>query len=150
QHVAVGDVRIRAHRDRRDLEAALRRPLVQRLDVGDDLLEPESARVDAPRVQRPEHERVVGICRMPHPYLHRRHVTLTAVSRAPLSNSIQDYLKGIYKLQESGGRVTITAVARDQGVSPASASAMVKKLAALDLLEHEPYRGSRLTDAGER
>ena len=27
---------------------------------------------------------------------------------------------------------------------------MVKKLAALDLLEHEPYRGARLTDAGER
>ena len=27
---------------------------------------------------------------------------------------------------------------------------MVKKLAALDLLEHEPYRGAQLTDAGER
>ena len=27
---------------------------------------------------------------------------------------------------------------------------MVKKLAALDLLEHEPYRGARLTAAGER
>ena len=26
---------------------------------------------------------------------------------------------------------------------------MVKKLAALDLLEHEPYRGARLTDAGD-
>ena len=46
--------------------------------------------------------------------------------------------------------MTITAVARAQGVSPASASAMVKKLAALELLEHEPYRGARLTDAGER
>jgi len=69
----------------------------------------------------------------------------------PLSDAIQDYLKGIYKLQESGsGRVTITAVARDQGVSAASASAMVKKLAALELLEHEPYRGARLTEAGER
>jgi len=67
-----------------------------------------------------------------------------------LSESIQDYLKGIYKLQDSGGHVTITAVARDQGVSAASASAMVKKLAALDLIEHEPYRGARLTDAGER
>jgi DtxR family Mn-dependent transcriptional regulator len=27
---------------------------------------------------------------------------------------------------------------------------MVKKLAVLDLLEHEPYRGARLTEAGER
>jgi DtxR family Mn-dependent transcriptional regulator len=27
---------------------------------------------------------------------------------------------------------------------------MVKKLAALELLQHAPYRGARLTDAGER
>jgi DtxR family Mn-dependent transcriptional regulator len=72
------------------------------------------------------------------------------VSKPALSESIQDYLKGIYKLQAAGDRVTITAVARDQGVSAASASAMVKKLAALKLLEHEPYRGARLTDAGAR
>ena len=69
---------------------------------------------------------------------------------APLSEAIQDYLKGIYKLQEAGGRATVTALARDQGVSPASASAMLKKLALLDLLDHEPYRGARLTPAGER
>jgi DtxR family Mn-dependent transcriptional regulator len=72
------------------------------------------------------------------------------VAKTALSEAIQDYLKGIYKLQATGDRVTITAVARDQGVSAASASAMVKKLAALELLEHEPYRGARLTDAGER
>jgi DtxR family Mn-dependent transcriptional regulator len=72
------------------------------------------------------------------------------VTRPPLSEAIQDYLKGIYKLQERVGRATITAVAGELGVSAASASAMVKKLAALELLEHEPYRGARLTDAGER
>jgi DtxR family transcriptional regulator, Mn-dependent transcriptional regulator len=67
-----------------------------------------------------------------------------------LSESIQDYLKSIYKLQVAEGHVTIGALARDQGVSPASASAMVKKLAALELVEHEPYRGARLTESGER
>jgi DtxR family Mn-dependent transcriptional regulator len=73
------------------------------------------------------------------------------VTQAPLSEAIQDYLKAIYKLQDqTRGRVTITAVAREQRVSPASASAMVKKLAALDLIDHEPYRGAQLTDAGER
>src|SRR6476620_4069783 len=72
------------------------------------------------------------------------------MSRAPLSESIQDYLKSIYKLQTRDGRVTIGALAREQKVSPASASAMVKKLAALDLLEHEKYRGAQLTPAGER
>jgi DtxR family transcriptional regulator, Mn-dependent transcriptional regulator len=72
------------------------------------------------------------------------------MSRAPLSESIQDYLKSVYKLQVRDGRVTIGALAKDQSVSPASASAMVKKLAALDLLEHEKYRGAQLTEAGER
>jgi len=72
------------------------------------------------------------------------------MSKAALSESIQDYLKSIYKLQSEQGRVTIGAIAKDQSVSAASASSMVKKLAALDLLEHEPYRGARLTDAGER
>ena len=67
-----------------------------------------------------------------------------------LSESIQDYLKAVYKLQEADGRVTIGALAKHLGVAPASASAMVKKLAALDLLEHEPYRGAHLTEAGER
>ena len=72
------------------------------------------------------------------------------MSKAGLSEAIQDYLKSIYKLQSEHGHVTIGALAKDQGVSPASASAMVKKLDALELLEHEPYRGAHLTDAGER
>ena len=72
------------------------------------------------------------------------------MTNVPLTDAIQDYLKSVYKLQAAEGRVTIGAVAKDQGVSPASASAMVKKLAALDLLEHEPYRGARLTPSGER
>src|SRR5207302_4951232 len=70
--------------------------------------------------------------------------------RAPLSESIQDYLKSVYNLQAREGRVSIGALAKDQSVSPASASAMVKKLTALDLLEHEKYRGARLTASGER
>ncbi len=72
------------------------------------------------------------------------------MSRAGLSESIQDYLKSMYKLEAENGRVTIGALAKDQGVSPASASAMVKKLGALELLEHERYRGAQLTDSGER
>ena len=72
------------------------------------------------------------------------------MTKAPLSVAIQDYLKGIYKLGQEPGGVTISELARDQGVSAASASAMVKKLAALDLLEHEPYRAFHLTPAGER
>ena len=58
QRVALGDARVGAHRDRRHFEPA-GRPLVQRLDIRHDLLELEPARVDAARVERPEHEGVV-------------------------------------------------------------------------------------------
>jgi DtxR family Mn-dependent transcriptional regulator len=67
-----------------------------------------------------------------------------------LTDAIQDYLRQIYRLAEDGSRVSTTALARRQGVSPASASAMVKKLAALGLVEHAPYRGVSLTEPGER
>ena len=67
-----------------------------------------------------------------------------------LSDAIQDYLKALYHLQSAAGRVSVTALAREQRVSPASASAMVKKLAALRLVAHAPYRGVRLTAAGEK
>jgi DtxR family Mn-dependent transcriptional regulator len=67
-----------------------------------------------------------------------------------LSDAIQDYLKEIYKLRADAGKVTTTTLAKRLGVSPASVSAMVKKLAALGLVEHVPYRGVDLTPAGER
>jgi DtxR family Mn-dependent transcriptional regulator len=67
-----------------------------------------------------------------------------------LSDAIQHYLRGIYNLGSAGGKVSTTGLAREMGVSPASASAMVKKLAALRLVEHAPYRGVSLTPEGER
>jgi len=72
------------------------------------------------------------------------------VSKEPLTESIQHYLREIYKLGQADGPVSVTALARAQRVSPASASAMVKKLAALGLAEHARYRGVSLTPAGER
>jgi len=66
-----------------------------------------------------------------------------------LTEAIQDYLRAIYLLGEKGDRVTVTALARRLHVSPASASAMVKKLAALDLADHAPYKGVTLTSAGD-
>ena len=68
----------------------------------------------------------------------------------PLSESIQHYLREIYKLNSEEGKVTVTALARRLNVSDPSASAMVKKLSALSLARHERYRGVELTPAGER
>jgi DtxR family transcriptional regulator, Mn-dependent transcriptional regulator len=67
-----------------------------------------------------------------------------------LTEAIQDYLRAVYLLGDDGDRVTVSALAKRLHVSPASASAMVKKLAALELAEHAPYRGVTLTAAGER
>jgi DtxR family transcriptional regulator, Mn-dependent transcriptional regulator len=72
------------------------------------------------------------------------------VPKPALTEAIQDYLREIYKLGADGGRVSVTALAKTLGVSPASASAMVKKLAVLGLAEHRPYRGVTLTAAGEK
>jgi DtxR family Mn-dependent transcriptional regulator len=72
------------------------------------------------------------------------------MTSSPLSETSQDYLKEIYKLQEEEGRATTSALAERVGVAPPSATAMLKKLAALGLVEHAPYRGVTLTAAGER
>jgi DtxR family Mn-dependent transcriptional regulator len=72
------------------------------------------------------------------------------VSKPDLSISIQDYLKEIYKLQSSGQRATTTAIGRAMGVAPSSATSMLKKLAALGLAEHAPYRGVELSEAGTK
>ena len=72
------------------------------------------------------------------------------MSKPALSDAIQDYLKEIYKLLGAGDRATTTAIARRMGVAPSSATSMLKKLAALGLAEHAPYRGVTLTDAGNR
>jgi DtxR family Mn-dependent transcriptional regulator len=68
---------------------------------------------------------------------------------ANLSRAVQDYVKELYKLQ-ADGRASTSGLAERMDVTPASATAMLKKLASLGLVEHEPYRGARLTPSGER
>ena len=68
------------------------------------------------------------------------------------SHAVQDYAKAIYSLSRRRGQeaVTTSALADRLHVSPASASAMAKRLADLGLVSHEPYRGVRLTASGEK
>jgi DtxR family transcriptional regulator, Mn-dependent transcriptional regulator len=67
-----------------------------------------------------------------------------------LSDATQDYLKEIHKLRLEGRKATTSAVAERMAVRPSSATAMIKKLAALGLADYAPYRGVELTAAGER
>jgi DtxR family Mn-dependent transcriptional regulator len=67
--------------------------------------------------------------------------------------AVQDYAKAIYALEqrgEAGGAVSTNALAERMGVTPASASSMVKRLDGLGLVTHVPYRGVQLTEAGNK
>jgi DtxR family Mn-dependent transcriptional regulator len=71
--------------------------------------------------------------------------------RSEVSNAVQDYAKAIWSLAQRGYQpVSTSALAERLEVSPASASAMIKRLESMGLVEHEPYHGVQLTRAGER
>jgi DtxR family transcriptional regulator, Mn-dependent transcriptional regulator len=71
--------------------------------------------------------------------------------QASISSAIEDYAKAIYALElREGGPVSTNAIAERIGVTPASASGMVKRLDELGLVEHRPYHGVSLTDGGNR
>jgi DtxR family Mn-dependent transcriptional regulator len=67
-----------------------------------------------------------------------------------LSRSVEDYLKAIYSLGESGEAASTSAIADALEVQPASVTGMVKRLAESGYLEHVPYRGVKLTGEGTR
>ena len=76
---------------------------------------------------------------------------MAAVQQPRTSEAIEDYAKAIYALARRGeGSVTTNALAERLGVTPGSVSAMVKKLAELELADHVPYRGVQLTTRGVR
>src|SRR5258705_8219155 len=68
-----------------------------------------------------------------------------------ISASVQDYAKAVYALEaREGGAVATNDLAERLGVTSGSVSAMVRKLSEVGLLEHERYRGVRLTTQGRR
>src|SRR5829696_4141914 len=63
----------------------------------------------------------------------------------------ENYAKALYELQGRGERaVGTTLVAERLGVTRASASGMLRRLADEGLVEYAPYHGARLTPKGER
>src|SRR4051794_18994164 len=66
-----------------------------------------------------------------------------------VTSAVEDYAKAIYALERRcDGAVSTNAIAERLRVSAGSASAMVKKLDALGLVSHVPYRGVQLTPDG--
>ncbi|MDQ4074918.1 MAG: metal-dependent transcriptional regulator [Chloroflexota bacterium] len=67
-----------------------------------------------------------------------------------LTPSMEDYLKAIYLLEQKHGNASTSMLAEEMGFSAASVTGMIKKLAMLDMVEYEPYRGVRLTPVGQQ
>lgn len=63
---------------------------------------------------------------------------------------VEDYLKVIYEIERRSEAAATNDIAQRLAIAPASVSGMVRRLADQGLLEHEPYRGVRLTDMGRR
>jgi Mn-dependent DtxR family transcriptional regulator len=63
---------------------------------------------------------------------------------------LEDYLEAIYNLNEEKGYVSTADISERLGVKPPTVSGMVSNLAKKGYLEHERYRGMRLTPSGEK
>ena len=69
----------------------------------------------------------------------------------PTSHAIEDYLKAIYSLEaRQGEAVSTNALAERLGVTSGSVSGMLRRLSDLGLVEHERYKGVKLTPEGRR
>src|SRR5437588_3078691 len=70
------------------------------------------------------------------------------------SSTVENYLKAIYlgqsALPHDARLVPMGQVAATVGVTPGTATTMVKALAESGLAEYEPYSGVRLTAAGRK
>jgi DtxR family transcriptional regulator, Mn-dependent transcriptional regulator len=78
-------------------------------------------------------------------------MSLVTIDHDRPSEAIEDYAKAIYALSVRGdGTVSTNALAERLGVTAASVSGMVKKLAERGLVEHVPYKGVALTADGRR
>lgn len=72
------------------------------------------------------------------------------IKRRDLTEAQEDYLKQIFLLEQAGERVTTQSLAARLSVRPASVTEMVGRLAQQGLVEHTPYRPTRLRESGRR
>lgn len=71
--------------------------------------------------------------------------------RDPSTEAIEDYAKAIYAIaRDREGPVLNGEVAQRLGVTPATATSMLKRLSGLGLVDYVPYKGVSLTSTGER
>ena len=67
-----------------------------------------------------------------------------------LTQSIEEYLKAIYEMQETQDKVSTNSLSEKLNIAPASVTSMIKKLSSKKLVTHERYQGVSLTEAGKK
>jgi len=67
-----------------------------------------------------------------------------------VSHEAEEYLEAIYRLQRRRGVAKTTELASELNVVPGSVTNTVQHLKKHGLVEHEPYRGVKLTAKGEK
>jgi DtxR family Mn-dependent transcriptional regulator len=68
------------------------------------------------------------------------------------SQAEEDYLKAIYEMTRQEERASTNTIAHRMGVTPASATGMIQKLASLEppLVDYQKHHGVSLTQTGEK
>ena len=66
-----------------------------------------------------------------------------------LTNSQEEYLKTIYILEKSSGKIRVTDIAQKLKITKPSVNRAIKNLRELDLIEYEVYGDINLTFQGE-
>ncbi len=102
-------------------------------------------RRESPKTSKVRAKQRASHAALPDPCLH-----MDDSPQPHLSRSVEDYLKAVYALTERGESASTSALAESLDVQPASVTGMVKRLAECGYLEHNRYRGVRLTEAGSR
>jgi DtxR family Mn-dependent transcriptional regulator len=72
------------------------------------------------------------------------------MSNAELSHEAEEYLEAIYRLQKRSGVSRTKELAEELHVVPGSITNTIEHLEKHGLVEHEPYRGVKLTAKGEK
>ena len=74
------------------------------------------------------------------------------IPRENLTQAVEDYLKSIYEITQDDGRASTNRIAERMGVTPASVTGMLKRMAANEppLLEYQKHHGVELTPEGEK
>ena len=66
------------------------------------------------------------------------------------TTSEENYIKGIFHLQQETGLVNTNTLAAEMQTRPASVTDMLKKLKSKKLLQYEKYKGFKLNEAGKK